>query len=168
MWEIAITSLWHFIAMRWLYFLIGPADSTKTLKKESKLLTIFILILIYRWIRFIKRSSKGNFWVLNPFFSYEHQLSGVQSKQAINWIVGEGIQAMVHTAHVRCRWYLWFWVHFKDNNYVLKIPFEKLCKKKSRKLSACSMDIALLIWHFGASSLQRQCLVSFRYVPGRL
>ena len=63
-------------------------DSPKTLK-ESKLLTkafqitYYIQILIYRWIRYIKKtSSQGNFWVLNPFFSYEHQLSGVQSEQA--------------------------------------------------------------------------------------
>ena len=34
-----------------------------------------------------------------PFFSYENQPSRVQSKQAMNWIVGEVIQAMVQRVH---------------------------------------------------------------------
>ena len=58
------------------------SGQSKNLKKESKILTrafqitYFILIWVYRWIQF--------FWILNPFFSYEHQPSEVQSDQAMN------------------------------------------------------------------------------------
>ena len=37
-----------------------------------------------------KKIILGQFWALNPSFSYEHHPSGVQSEQAMNYIVSEG------------------------------------------------------------------------------
>ena len=50
----------------------GTSGQSKNLKKVSKLLprasqiTYYILVLIYRWIRF-KKKYLGNLWVLNPW-----------------------------------------------------------------------------------------------------
>ena len=73
----------------------GTSGQSKNHKKVSKFLakasqiTYFILVWIYRWIRFNKKNNLwAIFWVLNPFFSYEHQLSELPSKQGSSPSVG--------------------------------------------------------------------------------
>ena len=79
----------RFIALRWLHFLMAPPDSpksSKSVKTLSKSLTNHLLYSSFdlQMNQILKKSSLGNFWVLNPFFSYEDQLSELPSEQAMN------------------------------------------------------------------------------------
>ena len=74
--------------------LIGPWNGPKNLKKNLPNHLLYLGLQIDQIFQ-----KRGNFWVVKPFFSYEHQLSGVQSEQAMKQIVGEDIHTIVHDMH---------------------------------------------------------------------
>ena len=82
----SVSLLWDGFTFWW--DLRTVQKSLKSVKTLAKSLTNHLLYssfdLRFNQIKRKKKSSLGNFWVLNPFFSYEHQLSELPSDQAMN------------------------------------------------------------------------------------